>query len=84
MPDSKKLLVTGQSDEARQIVDALGLSGFFVKSLQLRIHPEYPIRVDCVIYPTVEQVKALGGELEKFKGFGTVTAGVTFNYAQEE
>lgn len=84
MPDSKKMLLTGQSDEARQIADALGFSGFFVKSLQLTIDPDQAIRLDCVIYPTAEQVKALGGELEKFKGFGTVTADVTFNYEREE
>lgn len=84
MSDSKKRLLTGQSDEARQIADALGLSGFFLKSLQLTIDPEHPIRVDCVIYPTAEQVEALGGELEKFKGFGTVTADVAFNYEYKQ
>lgn len=84
MSDPKKRLLSGHSDEARQIADALGLSGFFLKSLQLTIDADCLIRVDCVIYPTAEQVKALGGELDKFKGFGTVTANVTFNYEYEQ
>lgn len=76
-------LLTGNSDEAVQIAKALGFEGFHVKSLVLTVDPEFAIMVEAVIYPTEEQVQALGGELEKFKGFGTVTADVTFNYERD-
>lgn len=80
---SDKTLVTGQSEIAERILNALGLKEFFVKSLELTINAEDPIRVDAVIYPTREQCESLGGEIEKFKQFGIVRGAVQFTYTEE-
>lgn len=77
---SERILITGQSNVASRIVNALGLEDYHVKSLELTIDPESPIRVMADIYLTQEQVQALGGELEKFQGFGKTIATVEFNY----
>ena len=80
---SDKTIVTGRSEIATRILKALGLGEFFVKSLELTINAEDPIRVDAVIYPTREQCEALEGEIEKFKQFGIVRGAVQFTYTEE-
>lgn len=80
---SDRMLVTGQSEVAGQIIDALGLKGLLVRSLQLKMDAESPISVEAVFYPTKEQVETLGLETEKFRGFGRSVAEVKFVYDQE-
>jgi hypothetical protein len=77
---SEEKIVTGQSEIATRILNALGLEGFFVKSIKIAIAADEIISVDAVIYPTEEQCEALGGEIEKFKQFGVVRGAVQFTY----
>lgn len=79
---SRKMLVTGQSDIAKRISNALGLEGLFVKSIKLTIDAGEAISVEAVFYPTEEQCEALGGEIEKFKQFGVVRGAVKFTYEE--
>lgn len=81
---SDKTFVTGRSEIAQRIADALGLKGFCVGSLELIIDPDHPITLKALIYPTKEQVEALGGEIEKFTGFGSVRGAVQFTYTEED
>jgi hypothetical protein len=83
MSPERKRLLTGQSDEACQIAKALGLGDFCVKSLTITIDPERPITVEATIYPTEDQVKAMGGVIENFNGFGTTVADIQFIYERE-
>lgn len=83
MPSERGLLITGQSDEAIQIAKALGLGDFYVRSLTITIDPEHPITVEATIYPTEDQVKAMGGVIENFNSFGTTVADVQFNYERD-
>ena len=80
---SSKKFVTGQSEIATRISNALGLEGLFVKSVKITIASDEIISVDAVIYPTEEQCEALGGEIEKFKQFGVVRGAVQFTYTEE-
>ena len=80
---SSKTFVTGQSEIATRISNALGLEGLFVKSVKITIAADEIISVDAVIYPTEEQCEALGGEIEKFKQFGVVRGAVQFTYTEE-
>ena len=80
---SSKKFVTGQSEIATRISNALGLEGLFVKSVKITIAADEIISVDAVIYPTEEQCEALGGEIEKFKQFGVVRGAVQFTYTEE-
>ena len=82
MPD--RMLVTGQLEIAKRIADALGFGEFHVRSLELSIDAGEVISVQALIYPTQEQLEALGGEIEKFAGFGHVKARVEFFYDQEK
>lgn len=75
-----RILVSGQSDIAQSIANALGLEGFAVRSLQLTIDAGEAIRVDATFYPTEEQLQQLGGELERFRGFGLVRGETQFEY----
>lgn len=79
---SKKMLVTGQSDIAKRISNALGLEGLFVKSIKLTIDAGEAISAEAVFYPTEEQCEALGGEIKKFKQFGVVRGAVKFTYEE--
>jgi len=81
MPD--RVFITGQSEVAQRIANALGLEGLLVKSLELIVHADKPIRVEAVIYPTEDQVEALGLEIEKFAGFGRSKARIEFLYDKE-
>lgn len=83
MSSEHKRLLTGQSDEACQIAKALGLGDFHVRSLTITIDPEHPITVEVTIYPTEDQVKAMGGVIENFNSFGTTVADIQFNYERE-
>jgi len=80
---SSKKFVTGQSEIATRISNALGLEGLFVKSVKITIAADEIISVDAVIYPTEEQCEALGGEIEKFKQFGIVQGAIQFFYDEE-
>lgn len=80
---SSKKFVTGQSEIATRISNALGLEGLFVKSVKITIAAGEIITVETVIYPTEEQCEALGGEIEKFKQFGAVQGTVQFTYTEE-
>jgi len=75
-----KTFLSGSSDEALAIANALGFGDFAVKSLTLNIDADKVITATAVVYPTEDQIKALGGELKKFKGFGTAIATIDFNY----
>jgi len=81
---SNRMLVTGQSEIAKRIADALGFGEFHVRSLELSIDAGETVSVQALIYPTEEQFEALGGEIEKFAGFGRVKARVEFLYDQEK
>jgi ABC-type phosphate transport system substrate-binding protein len=78
-----KMFVTGQSDIATRMINALGLKELFVKSIKMTIAAEEIISVEAVIYPTEDQCEALGGEIEKFKQFGVVRGAVQFTYTEE-
>jgi hypothetical protein len=80
---SSKKLVTGSSEIATRIANALGFEGLFVKSVNIKIAADEVISVVAVIYPTKEQCEALGGEIEKFKQFGAVHGVVEFTYTEE-
>ena len=80
---SDHILVTGQSELAQRIANALGFEEFAVKSLELTVDADKPISVKAIVYPTKEQLEALEGEIEKFRQFGIVKASVEFNYEQE-
>ena len=80
---SSKKIVTGQSEIAARISNALGFGELFVKSLKMTIVADEIFTVEAVIYPTEEQCKALGGEIEKFKQFGVVQGAVQFTYTEE-
>ena len=80
---SEKTLVTGQSEIAQKIVQALGLKDFCIESLELTINTHEAIKAKAIIYPTKEQLERLGGEIEKFKKFGLTTACVEFFYSEE-
>ena len=80
---SSKKFVTGQSEIATRIINALGFEGLFVKSVKITIAANEIISVETVIYPTEEQCEALGGEIEKFKQFGVVRGAVQFAYTEE-
>jgi single-stranded DNA-specific DHH superfamily exonuclease len=80
---SDKTFVTGHSEVAQRIADALGLKDFCVGSLELMIDPHHPITLKALIYPTKEQVEALGGEIEKFTEFGVVRGAAEFTYTEE-
>lgn len=77
-----KMFVTGQSDIATRIINALGLEGLFVKSIKMTIAADEIISVEAVIYPTEDQCEALGGEIEKFRQFGVVRGEVQFTYEE--
>lgn len=77
-----KMFVTGQSDIATRMINALGLEGLFVKSIKMTIAADEIISVEAVIYPTEDQCEALGGEIEKFKQFGVVRGEVQFTYEE--
>lgn len=76
-------ILTGQSEEAVEIMKALGLGGFHVRAIKVVIDADAPISVVATIYPTAEHIKALGGALERFRCFGTTIADVEFNYGLE-
>lgn len=80
---SSKKFVTGQSEIATRISNALGFEGLFVKSVKVTIDAGEIISVDAVIYPTEEQCEALGGEIKKFKQFGVVRGAVQFTYTEK-
>lgn len=80
---SSKKIVTGHSEIAARISNALGLGELLVKSLKMTIVAEEILTVEAVIYPTEEQCEALGGEIEKFKQFGVVQGAVQFTYTEE-
>ena len=75
-----KMFVTGQSDIATRMINALGFEGLFVKSIKMTIAADEIISVEAVIYPTEDQCEALGGEIEKFTQFGVVRGEVQFTY----
>ena len=77
-----KMFVSGQSDIATRMINALGLEGLFVKSIKMTIAADEIISVEAVIYPTEDQCEALGGEIEKFKQFGVVRGEVQFTYEE--
>lgn len=77
-----KMFVTGQSDIATRMINALGLEELFVKSIKMTIAADEIISVEAVIYPTEDQCEALGGEIEKFKQFGVVRGEVQFTYEE--
>ena len=77
-----KMFVSGQSDIATRMINALGLEGLFVKSVKMTIDAGEIISVEAVIYPTEDQCEALGGEIEKFKQFGVVRGEVQFTYEE--
>ena len=77
-----KMLVSGQSDIATRIINALGFEGLFVKSIKMTIDAGEIISVEAVIYPTEDQCEALGGEIEKFTQFGVVRGEVQFTYEE--
>jgi hypothetical protein len=77
-----KMFVTGQSDIATRMINALGLKELFVKSIKMTIAADEIISVEAVIYPTEDQCEALGGEIEKFKQFGVVRGEVQFTYEE--
>lgn len=80
---SDRMLVTGSSEIAVRIAEALGFGEFHVRSLELVIDAAELIKVQAVIYPTREQLEALGGEIEKFREFGAVKGQVEFTYTEE-
>ena len=77
-----KMFVTGQSDIATRMINALGLKELFVKSIKMTIDADEIISVEAVIYPTEDQCEALGGEIEKFTQFGVVRGEVQFTYEE--
>ena len=77
-----KMLVSGQSDIATRIINALGFEELFVKSIKMTIDAGEIISVEAVIYPTEDQCEALGGEIEKFTQFGVVRGEVQFTYEE--
>jgi formate-dependent phosphoribosylglycinamide formyltransferase (GAR transformylase) len=77
-----KMFVSGQSDIATRMINALGLEGLFVKSIKMTIAADEIISVEAVIYPTEDQCEALGGEIEKFTQFGVVRGAVQFTYEE--
>ena len=77
-----KMFVTGQSDIATRMINALGLKELFVKSIKMTIDAGEIISVEAVIYPTEDQCEALGGEIEKFTQFGVVRGEVQFTYEE--
>ena len=77
-----KMLVSGQSDIATRIINALGFEELFVKSIKMTIAAGEIISVEAVIYPTEDQCEALGGEIEKFTQFGVVRGEVQFTYEE--
>jgi hypothetical protein len=77
-----KMFVSGQSDIATRMINALGLEGLFVKSIKMTIAADEIISVEAVIYPTEDQCEALGGEIEKFTQFGVVRGEVQFTYEE--
>ena len=77
-----KMFVTGQSDIATRMINALGFEGLFVKSIKMTIDAGEIISVEAVIYPTEDQCEALGGEIEKFTQFGVVRGEVQFTYEE--
>lgn len=77
-----KIFVSGQSDIATRMINALGLEGLFVKSIKMTIAADEIISVEAVIYPTEDQCEALGGEIEKFTQFGVVRGEVQFTYEE--
>ena len=77
-----KMLVSGQSDIATRIINALGFEELFVKSIKMTIAAGEIISVEAVIYPTGDQCEALGGEIEKFTQFGVVRGEVQFTYEE--
>jgi len=77
-----KMFVTGQSDIATRMINALGLKELFVKSIKMTIAADEIISVEAVIYPTEDQCEALGGEIEKFTQFGVVRGEVQFTYEE--
>ena len=77
-----KMFVSGQSDIATRIINALGFEGLFVKSIKMTIDAGEIISVEAVIYPTEDQCEALGGEIEKFTQFGVVRGEVQFTYEE--
>ena len=77
-----KMLVSGQSDIATRMINALGFEGLFVKSIKMTIDAGEIISVEAVIYPTEDQCEALGGEIEKFTQFGVVRGEVQFTYEE--
>jgi len=81
MPD--RVFITGQSEVAQRIANALGLEGLFVRSLKLIINADEPIKAEAVIYATEDQVETLGLEIEKFAGFGRSKARIEFLYDKE-
>lgn len=76
------MFVSGQSDIATRMINALGLEGLFVKSIKMTIAADEIISVEAVIYPTEDQCEALGGEIEKFTQFGVVRGEVQFTYEE--
>jgi formate-dependent phosphoribosylglycinamide formyltransferase (GAR transformylase) len=81
---SSKKFVTGQSEIAERIANALGFDGLFVQSVKITIAADEIISVNAVFYPTEEQCEALGGEIEKFKQFGVVRGAVEFTYTEQD
>jgi hypothetical protein len=79
---SSKKIVTGQSEIATRMINALGLEGLFVKSVKMTIDAGEIISVEAVIYPTEDQCEALGGEIDKFTQFGVVRGEVQFTYEE--
>jgi hypothetical protein len=77
-----KMFVSGQSDIATRMINALGFEGLFVKSIKMTIDAGEIISVEAVIYPTEDQCEALGGEIEKFTQFGVVRGAVQFTYEE--
>lgn len=77
-----KMFVSGQSDIATRMINALGFEGLFVKSIKMTIDAGEIISVEAVIYPTEDQCEALGGEIEKFTQFGVVRGEVQFTYEE--
>jgi hypothetical protein len=77
-----KMLVSGQSDIATRIINALGFEELYVKSIKMTIDAGEIISVEAVIYPTEDQCEALGGEIEKFTQFGVVRGEVQFTYEE--
>jgi len=77
-----KMFVSGQSDIATRMINALGFEKLFVKSIKMTIDAGEIISVEAVIYPTEDQCEALGGEIEKFTQFGVVRGEVQFTYEE--